>query len=95
MNEGFLQLQLALDQAIMSEYPPSDDPVMLSVSLRRFPYPPYINDPFILVLQRQLTFIILLSFIVVAPSISKEIVLEKERRLKVCYILLSSFYLGM
>ncbi len=53
--------------------------------MQRMPYPPYLDDGFILVLQNQLPFIILLSFMLVAPQIVKEVVLEKEGRLKVTF----------
>ena len=45
----------------------------------------YVNDPFVAVLQRQFPFIVLLSFIIIAPNICKDVVLEKERKLKVIY----------
>ena len=53
------------------------------VQLKSFPYPPYNKDPFIVIIQTQLPFMIMLSFIVTAPVICKDIVLEKEKKLKV------------
>ena len=51
--------------------------------LERFPYPPYIEDPFLAGAGSLMPFVIMLSFLILAPSIVKDIVLEKERKLKV------------
>jgi len=53
------------------------------VLLKSFPYPSYTNDTFVVVLQKQLPFIVMLCFIITTPIICKEIVLEKEKKLKV------------
>jgi len=55
----------------------------VDVMLKSFPYPPYLNDIFLFILTTQFPFIIMLSFIVIAPTICKDIVLEKEKKLKV------------
>ena len=55
----------------------------IKAQLKSFPYPLYDNDVFIAVLQFQLPFMIMLSFIVTAPVICKDVVLEKEKKLKV------------
>ena len=55
----------------------------LQISMRRIPYPPYLDDKFVLVLQQQLPFLIMLSFIVVALNIAKDVTYEKEKKLKV------------
>ena len=60
----------------------------VDVDLQRFPYPSFIDDRFILVIQQQFPFIILLSFIICAANIVKDVVLEKERKLKVQYLLM-------
>ena len=74
----------------MKELNPSSESEVedMSIQMRRFPYPPYVDDNFITVLQRQLPFLILLSFIITAPNIVKDVIIEKENRLKVsniCY----------
>ena len=51
--------------------------------MERFPYPPYIDNAFLIVIQQQLPFFLILSMIFIALNIPKEIVLEKERKLKV------------
>ena len=60
---------------------PSLDDIKLKV--KRFPYPPYLNDNFVLVIQQQLPLILMLSFVYSALSIVKDVVHEKERKLKV------------
>ena len=84
-EEGFLSLQHAINIALIKEIKDSAEGEIdnMKIQMRRFPYPPYVDDNFILVLQRQLPFLILLSFIVTAPNIVKDIIIEKENRLKV------------
>ena len=88
-DEGFLSLQHAINLALIKEIDASSESEIdgMRIQMRRFPYPPYVDDNFILILQRQLPFLILLSFIVTAPNIVKDIIIEKENRLKV-----SDFY---
>ena len=81
--EGFLALQWGLDLSIIQEINPGFEMDSVETQLKRYPYPSYYNDNFIIVLQTQLPFIILLSFIVISPTIVKDIVLEKEKKLKV------------
>jgi len=84
--EGFLAVQRAVDLQIMYELGGTSAMQALNntgVHLKSFPYPPYNDDRFIVVLQTQLPFIIMLSFIVTAPVICRDIVLEKEKKLKV------------
>ena len=58
----------------------------IAIHLRRHPYPAFNDDNFILVIQQQFPFILMLSFVIVSLVIVKEIVLEKERKLKVTYM---------
>ena len=55
----------------------------IDVLLKRHPYPPYAEDSYVNVLQTQFPFIVMLSFIIVAPNICKDVCLEKEKGLKV------------
>lgn len=55
----------------------------VDVRLKRHPYPPFVEDPIVIILQSDFTFIILVSFLVTAPNICKDVVLEKERKLRV------------
>ena len=82
--QGFLTLQNRLDQVIFEAQTgklKKDD--VFKVNLRRMPYPPYNDDNFVLVLQNQFPFILLLSFIFSALHIVKDVVYEKETKLKV------------
>jgi len=86
--EGFLAIQRAVDLQIMYELGGTSAEQELNntaVRLKSFPYPEYYNDVFIIVLQTQLPFLIMLSFIVTAPVICKDVVLEKEKKLKVLH----------
>ena len=81
-REGFLTLQAHIDRALADSYS-VNQVTDINVQMKRSPYPPYLDDKFILVLQMQLPFIILLSFIFPALNIVKDLVHEKERKLKV------------
>ena len=54
----------------------------VGMEMMRTPYPPYSDDPFVLAIQNQFPFLILISFTIIAPNIAKDIIIEKERRLK-------------
>ena len=81
--EGFLAVQRAVDVSIMSELGGESALQDTKVLLKSFPYPPYNKDPFIQVLQLQMPFLIIISFIITAAIICKDVVLEKEKKLKV------------
>uniref|UniRef100_UPI00398EE067 phospholipid-transporting ATPase ABCA3 isoform X2 n=1 Tax=Pristiophorus japonicus TaxID=55135 RepID=UPI00398EE067 len=84
-REGFLATQLATDRAII-RYHTSKAGVdllsSLSFEMLRFPFPPYVDDLFVLAIQTQLSLIIMLSFTYIALNITKAIVLEKETKQK-------------
>ena len=82
-SEGFLAIQRAVDLSIMRELRVEPSAENITVELKKYPFPPYHQDDFIIVIQMQLSFIIMLSFIVTAPVICKDVVLEKEKKLKV------------
>ena len=84
LEEGFLSLQLAIDSALIERM--SATSVNISeetLPLQRFPYPPFVNDAFVLAIQQQFPFIVMLSFIFYATQIVRDLVYEKECRLKV------------
>ncbi|XP_066497951.1 phospholipid-transporting ATPase ABCA3 [Hoplias malabaricus] len=85
LREGFLMIQHAVDRAIMKAYNRTAASALLSqtqVLLSRFPYPPYINDVFILAIQNQLPLLLVLSFTYTALNIVRAVVQEKEKKLK-------------
>lgn len=97
-REGFLQVQHAVDRAIMKSYNSTAASALLSqthVRLSRFPYPAFIYDVFILAIQNQLPLLLVLSFTYTSLNIVRAVVQEKERKLKVCASLLCRFYDGI
>jgi ATP-binding cassette subfamily A (ABC1) protein 3 len=83
MSEGFLTLQHHIDIALMRLVNVTAAEQLVNVHLQRHPYPPYLSDNFVLVIQQQLPTILLLSLVFSALQIVKEVVHEKERKLKV------------
>ena len=78
-----MAIQKALDESLVLEM--NSDAAVTDVGLvmKRHPYPPYVDDPFISAIMNLLPLVILLSFIIIAPNITKDVVLEKELKLKV------------
>uniref|UniRef100_A0A673XDS3 ATP binding cassette subfamily A member 3 n=1 Tax=Salmo trutta TaxID=8032 RepID=A0A673XDS3_SALTR len=84
-REGFLAVQHAVNQAIMRSYNSTRAAWLLShtrVVLRRFPFPPFIYDVFILAIQNQLPLLLVLSLTYTSLNIVRAVVQEKERKLK-------------
>ena len=81
-EEGFLSLQHAVDFAII-KFKGNMADVNTIVSVKRFPYPDYIHDPFIVAIQTTLPLLLMLSLIFTALNIVRDIVYEKEKKLKV------------
>ncbi|KAL3853224.1 hypothetical protein ACJMK2_016780 [Sinanodonta woodiana] len=77
---GFLSLKCLLDKAIV-EYV-TGKTLNTTVAMQRMPYPPHLSDVLISVLQTNLPLFIVLSFILNALQISKNIAYEKENKLK-------------
>ena len=88
-REGFLTVQRAIDLSLISHIQQQTTKTTITAAddiplqLRRYPFPPYIYDPYVYVLQNDLPAVLLLSFLVLAPNICKDLVLEKERKLRV------------
>lgn len=81
-QEGFLTLQDGISRAL-TEIISSNSTDDVDIVMQRFPYPAYSADYYLLALQGWLPFIIVISFIYPALNIAKNIVHEKEKRLKV------------
>lgn len=64
------------------------------LKLRRMPYPPYNDDPFVIVVQNQLPLLLMLSFVFIALNIVKDVVHEKEKRIKVSPTFPVNFFKG-
>lgn len=86
IREGFLAVQHAVDQAIMEYHAGAAARGLLeqvTVQAKRFPFPPFTSDPFIVAVQYQLPLLLMLSFTYTALTIVRAVVQEKERKLKV------------
>ncbi|XP_077172968.1 phospholipid-transporting ATPase ABCA3 [Paroedura picta] len=84
-REGFLAVQHAVDKAIIRYHADDSASALLeriTVVVRRFPYPPYINDLFLLAIQNQLPLLLMLSFTYTSLNIVRAVVHEKEKKLK-------------
>jgi len=81
--EGFLAIQRAVDLSIMSELGGRSASQDVDVQLKSFPYPPYYHDNFISEIQKTLPFFIMSCFLAMAGFICDDVVLEKEKKLKV------------
>lgn len=91
MSQGFLSVQHAISKNFMKNLRKTQD-LELDLQMCRYPYPPYLDDKFILALQLFFPMIICFSFIYPAVNIVKNIVVEKEKKLKVSFIFLRSIY---
>ena len=80
-EEGFLSIQHAVDVAII-KYKGKIDKLNATVSIKRFPYPDYIRDKFVVVLA-SFPLLMVLSLTFFAINIFRDVVSEKEKKLKV------------
>ncbi|KAA0192008.1 hypothetical protein HAZT_HAZT001559 [Hyalella azteca] len=81
-DEGYLPLQHAIDMSIAELYSGGQRPPAVQVEMGRMPYPPYTDDKYLVALQAWLPLILLLSYLYPATNIVKNIVHEKEKKLK-------------
>ncbi|XP_013413247.1 ATP-binding cassette sub-family A member 3 [Lingula anatina] len=81
-GKGFLQIQQAVDMSIILELDPTADVADYAVHIQRFPYPSYFVDVYVLIVTGNLPLFMILSFLLFALQIPKQIVYEKEKRLK-------------
>ncbi|OXA56781.1 ATP-binding cassette sub-family A member 3 [Folsomia candida] len=89
-EEGFLYLQNAVDQTFMqlvynSSKEDLDRLKQVNVKIQRYPYIPYSFDLYLFAMQGFLPLLMLMSFIYPVINITKSIVLEKEKRLKLVF----------
>lgn len=82
-EEGFLSIQHAVDSAIIKLKRDIISDLNVTVSVKRFPYPDYIHDKFVLVIQTGLPLLLMLSLVFTALNIVRDVVYEKEKKLKV------------
>ena len=60
----------------------SSDYAKSDIHLKRFPYPPYIDDIFVNAIQLQFPLIFVISFVITVLDIVKNVTVEKEKKLK-------------
>nr|XP_044986326.1 phospholipid-transporting ATPase ABCA3 isoform X2 [Jaculus jaculus] len=85
IREGFLAVQHAVDKAIMYHHANASAHQLfqkLMVITKRFPFPPFISDPFLVAIQYQFPLLLMLSFTYTSLTIIRAVVQEKERKLK-------------
>lgn len=80
-REGFSALQWAIDKSLVVEVRPNVTKYP-TVSLQRFPYFEYIYDRFVFAIQTGLPVLLMLAYVFTSLTIVRELVHEKERRLK-------------
>ena len=86
VDQEFLTFMRGVDKALAMEVAqPGDTPERVAVQLQRFPYPPYVNDGFVSVLQNIMPLLIVLGFQFTVPDLTSSITVEKEKRLKVSH----------
>ena len=85
-ESGFLSIQHAVDSSIIGKLSRNNiltGSLNTTVSVKRFPYPDYIHDNFILVIQNTLPLVLVWSLLFTALNIVHDVVYEKEKKLKV------------
>ena len=85
-ESGFLSIQHAVDSSIIGKLSRNNNltgSLNTTVSVKRFPYPDYVHDNFILVIQQTLPLLLMLSLFFTALNIVRDVVFEKEKKLKV------------
>lgn len=80
VREGFIQIQKAIDFALIEQYNSTVNSIDLK--LQRFSFPPYTNDKFVAIIAAFLPFVVLISFVFTIILTAEAIVHEKETGLK-------------
>lgn len=82
-THGFLYTQRIIAEALIKQWNPDANLTSYTFETNRIPFPPYIDDVMVQVLQQNFPVVLMLSFILSVIIMSKNIVYEKERQLKV------------
>eukprot|EP00038_Savillea_parva_P006028 m.161240 g.161240 ORF g.161240 m.161240 type:complete len:1789 (+) comp12053_c0_seq1:172-5538(+) len=84
VQHAFLMVESLVNRAIATEAGASAAAVtqMYNVALQRMPYPQYTKDGFLFAIQFGLPLLLMLSYMYSALTITRNVVHEKERRLK-------------
>ncbi|GFS11819.1 ATP-binding cassette sub-family A member 3 [Elysia marginata] len=85
-GSGFLSLQVLFGEALAKYWLQKDggnpDRVWFGAYIQRMPYPPYYFDPMVSVIQAVFPIFLMLSFLLTVIINTKNLVYEKERKLK-------------
>uniref|UniRef100_F6USW1 ABC transporter domain-containing protein n=1 Tax=Ciona intestinalis TaxID=7719 RepID=F6USW1_CIOIN len=79
-DEGFLALMHGVNMGIADTL--TNTSILDNMVLKRFPFPPYIMDTFVIAIQRTLPLLVMLSFFYTSLVIVRSVVLEKESKMK-------------
>lgn len=79
-------LQAFVGEALLSAWNGSKTYANLELYAQEMPYPKYYTDGMLLVIQAQLPLFIMLSYVLSVIQITKSIVYEKERKIKVIFL---------
>lgn len=83
-KEEFLVLQYAIDRSLINiNCKVNDSSQKLKVVLQRMPFPPYIKDEFIIIIQKHLALMLILGFIFPTLYCTRLILIEKQQGMKV------------
>lgn len=85
-DSGFLAIQHAVDHAYLQancNATGSLPIVNLSTEIKRMPYPPYLDDDFMNVIQQQLSFVIVQGLVFSVLTSVRLVLVEKNARMKV------------
>lgn len=96
VETGFLLLQFEVDKAIIKKKSGQSilfDNVIMHV--KKMPYPPYVEDPLLTAIQSNLPLFLMLGFILYEIQLTKNIIFEKERKLKVKHLEITYKYFNI
>lgn len=93
MENGFLVLTYSLDTAIIKHFTPSAN--VMNVTTLRMPYPPYYTYPWGDFIKYSFAVTLVLGLILPTLQLTKEIVHDREKKLKVRFHIDINFYVAI
>ncbi|KAF7257138.1 hypothetical protein EG68_05796 [Paragonimus skrjabini miyazakii] len=83
-SSGFLSIQSVIDQVIAQLFCSGNvsSTPEIDIKLQRMPFPPYLDDGFIPIIQRQLSLVIVLGFTFPVLHAIRLVLVEKQERVK-------------
>ncbi|CAI8011248.1 ATP-binding cassette sub-family A member 3 [Geodia barretti] len=84
VDSGFMELQRALEESIIEYYANQTDRAVpeIDLKMKQLPFPPTAFNFFLQVLDLGLGLLVIISFLYTAATITKELVIEKETRIR-------------